>query len=306
MESKILTILGLICCYLSWTAMADSHLHHKYFGGDVLLGEYIPDVSLRARAQQVIGSCYKFSERARAEKDNATFFNLVTPPAPPSEEGIRVFLNIPPALEICAPNFVSTQEMIKIREQFSSEDSTTNAKNPFRAVIVMHPFVRLAKVFLDLENQNEFSEKLKSEIQKFSKTSERIDFQTFVRFLLEGNLGSSQRSGQEETETRKVLRKLLPYHYQCQVCHTAIFPQFVLKLDDHFEEDFENFSEDTGIEDVGIDSQTFRQVPLPSEDKVKSLFQQLTPGQVDELVSKYRVDLDMYQYSPKQYYSYLI
>lgn len=48
------------------------------------------------------------------------------------------------------------------------------------------------------------------------------------------------------------------------------------------------------------------QVPLPSEDKVKSLFQQLTPGQVDELVSKYRVDLDMYQYSPKQYYSYLI
>jgi hypothetical protein len=31
-------------------------------------------------------------------------------------------------------------------------------------------------------------------------------------------------------------------------------------LDDHFEEDFENFSEDTGIEDIGIDSQTFRQV----------------------------------------------
>lgn len=40
-----------------------------------------------------------------------------------------MFLNIPPALEICAPNFVSTQEMIKIREQFSSEDSTTNAKS---------------------------------------------------------------------------------------------------------------------------------------------------------------------------------
>ncbi len=40
-----------------------------------------------------------------------------------------MFLNIPPALEICAPNFVSTPEMIKIRDQFSSEDSTTNAKS---------------------------------------------------------------------------------------------------------------------------------------------------------------------------------
>ncbi len=95
----------------------------------------------------------------------------------------------------------------------------------------MHPFVRLAKVFLDLENQNEFSEKLKSEIQKFSKTSEKIDFQTFVRFLLEGNLGSSQRSGQEKTETRKVLRKLLPYHYQCQVCHTGLLTVFTVQVD---------------------------------------------------------------------------
>ncbi len=100
--------------------------------------------------------------------------------------------------------------------------------DPFRAVIVVHPFVRLASVFLDLENQNEFSKNLKSEIQKFSSNSEKIDFKTFVRFLLEGNLGSSQRSGKEETETKKLLRKLLPYHYQCQVCHTGLLTFFCL------------------------------------------------------------------------------
>ena len=81
-----------------------------------------------------------------------------------------------------------------------------------------------------------------------------------------------------------------------------LFPQFVLKLDDHFEEDFSSLAEDVGLEDLDIGADAFRQTASPAEDDVKALFRQLTPGQVDDLVTKYRVDLEMFQYSPKQFY----
>ena len=47
-----------------------------------------------------------------------------------------------------------------------------------------------------------------------------------------------------------------------------LFPQFVLKLDDHFEDDFASFSEDTGIEDLGIDVDFFTKTSLPNDEQV--------------------------------------
>ena len=85
-----------------------------------------------------------------------------------------------------------------------------------------------------------------------------------------------------------------------------LYPQFVLKLDDHFEEDFTSFAEDTGLEDIGIDSKMFLSATsFPAQSQVQNLFAQLNQEELDDLVYKYRVDLDMYQYSPKQFYSYV-
>ena len=94
---------------------------------------------------------------------------------------------------------------------------------------------------------------------------------------------------------------LLDYFFSLE-----LFPQFVLKLDNHFEEDYASLAEDVGLEDLNIESSQFGLSTLPSEAQVKALFSQLSPGQVDDLVNKYHVDLEMYQYSPKQFYSYLI
>ena len=47
-----------------------------------------------------------------------------------------------------------------------------------------------------------------------------------------------------------------------------LFPQFVLKLDDHFEDDFASFSEDTGIEELGIDVDFFTKTSLPNDEQV--------------------------------------
>ena len=91
---------------------------------------------------------------------------------------------------------------------------------------MIHPFLRLSSVFLALEKSDtsEFFQNLKNEIQKFSGAN-KIDFKSFVKFLLEANRGSFEKNGKPETETKKVLTKLLPYHYQCQVCHKGIISQ---------------------------------------------------------------------------------
>ena len=41
-----------------------------------------------------------------------------------------------------------------------------------------------------------------------------------------------------------------------------LFPQFVLKLDDHFEEDFSSLAEDVGLEDLDIGADAFRQTAI--------------------------------------------
>ena len=46
--------------------------------------------------------------------------------APPTNEGVRLKLNIPPALEICAPNFVSNEELSKIQRKFEQYESKVN------------------------------------------------------------------------------------------------------------------------------------------------------------------------------------
>ena len=91
-------------------------------------------------------------------------------------------------------------------------------------MVVLHPFLRLSSVFVALEkgDTSEYFKTLKNQIQKFSG-AEKMDFKIFVKFLLEANRGSFERTGSPETETKKVLRKLLPYHYQCQVCHKGNF-----------------------------------------------------------------------------------
>jgi hypothetical protein len=49
---------------------------------------------------------------------------------------------------------------------------------------------------------------------------------------------------------------------------SELFPQFVLKLDDHFEDDFASFSEDVGLEDLDVDAEKFRETALPTDDQV--------------------------------------
>ena len=44
-------------------------------------------------------------------------------PALPVDEGIRFQLNIPPVVDICAPNFISTKELAAIKDEFGAKES---------------------------------------------------------------------------------------------------------------------------------------------------------------------------------------
>ena len=44
-------------------------------------------------------------------------------PALPVDEGIRFQLNIPPVVDICAPNFISTKELAAIKDEFGAKEN---------------------------------------------------------------------------------------------------------------------------------------------------------------------------------------
>ena len=45
------------------------------------MNEYVADLALKSRAFNVMGSCYKLSERTMPGSDNVTFFHSKTPPS---------------------------------------------------------------------------------------------------------------------------------------------------------------------------------------------------------------------------------
>ena len=59
-----------------------------------------------------------------------------------------------------------------------------------------------------------------------------------------------------------------------------------------------------GIDEVGITLETFQDVKTASKAEVKQLFSQLNKADVDDLIQKYRVDLEMYKYPVKEFFEY--
>lgn len=194
-----------------------------------------------------------------------------------------VWIESSPPVELCTPFGVADVFLENLKKMLVHEDNlfkkseeieysnslkekllffNSTILEPFRTLLIVHPFSRLVSVFKSLNEGTKFYKDLKATIQQFSPNS-NLSFKIFVRFIMEANRNTSNV---KSPETKEILKKLLPFHYHCPVCQKGIktkivdffptlyvyiyldaFPQFVLKLDDHFDEDFESFIEDTGM-----------------------------------------------------------
>lgn len=55
---------------------------------------------------------------------------------------------------------------------------------------------------------------------------------------------------------------------------------------------------------MGVTVENFQDLKIASKAEVRHLFSQLDATDVDNLVQKYRVDLEMYKYPVKEFFQY--
>lgn len=168
-----------------------------------------------------------------------------------------------------------------------------------KVLLVMHPFLRLAKSYhqmFDSKDQasKELSE-MKTTLQKYIKDNQgKVNFEGFVRFII------NPWNGADREEVLNLRRQWLPTHYDCEVCHSDLFPNFVYKVDDdNFEDEFMEFLEDFGLEEVKegeAAEQLIESVNVNDKKTLKKYYAQLEESTLDELVAFYRIDMEMFGY----------
>ena len=86
----------------------------------------------------------------------------------------------------------------------------------------------------------------------------------------------------------------------------GFYPEVIIKIDEHFEEDLETFIEDYALDDVSEEAiERFTNelaALLPTETQVEDHIKQLGRQTLLELFEFYRVDLEMFGYSAKHFF----
>ena len=90
-----------------------------------------------------------------------------------------------------------------------------------------------------------------------------------------------------------------PFLTELFIFPADLSPSYVLKTDYHFEEDFEFFQEIFGIEDLEFPLESGTEV---TDMALKALFKQINAADLDGLADLYKIDFEMFQYSPKMFY----
>merc|ERR1711997_1147042 len=135
----------------------------------------------------------------------------------------------------------------------------------------------------------------KSKLEKYIKGSDgKVSFEGFVRFII------NPWNGADREEVSNLRRQWLPTHYDCEVCHADLLPNFVFKVDDEsFEEDFMEFLEDFGLEEVNegeAAQQLIESVNIFDKEDLKKYFSQISESLLNEMAHFYRIDLEMFGY----------
>jgi len=167
-----------------------------------------------------------------------------------------------------------------------------------KILLVMHPFIRLAKSYQQIFDSDQPSKEvsdMKTRLEKFiTVKGDKLNFEGFVRFII------NSWNTEDKEEVLNLRRQWLPTHYDCEVCNSDLLPNFVYKVDDDaFEDEFMEFLEDFGLEEVTggeAAEQLIESVNVSEKKELKKYFSLLDESTLNDLVDFYRIDLEMFGY----------
>jgi len=175
-----------------------------------------------------------------------------------------------------------------------------------KVLLVMHPFLRLAKSYKQIFESGSANKDLRVTLEKYMDPKAHTPFHGFVKFVIHGRTLHEIQANQlqwnvKELEEMYELRKpWLPTHYDCEICHADLYPNFIYKVDDDsFEDEFMEFLEDFGLEEVNggeAAEQLIENVNVYDKEDLKKYFSQISESLLNEMAHFYRIDLEMFGY----------
>lgn len=266
-------------------------------------GVEIEDV-LRNRALHVVQVCNKYSDISIPESHdnrlNLFYLHYHHKKQLPIGDSIA-FDGFRPRWQLCSPQQVLDAESLKqfrttIDQEYPAKtkgntNDTDLIKKRMKVFIVSHPLERLVKSFVVIS-------KVKNDVnlEKLKKTYGKFAFKEFVDFVARG---SKKFPGDADFLREWPLASLwTPFYTNCPVCNPNLFPELVLKTGEDLETEYEVLQETLGLEDIDVPKSDD-----VSDTTLKMMYSQITKDDLDALCDIYRIDMEMYQYSPEKFYS---
>eukprot|EP00095_Tigriopus_kingsejongensis_P001904 maker-scaffold287_size221780-snap-gene-1.30 protein:Tk01904 transcript:maker-scaffold287_size221780-snap-gene-1.30-mRNA-1 annotation:"carbohydrate sulfotransferase 11" len=259
---------------------------------------------LKARAEHAAQICNKYSEQSQPEsldeRLNLFFMHYKGEKQLPIGEAIALD-GVVPKIQICTPKQSDFAAGVKgfsdqIAQEFPSKvkgnkNDTDLIKKRLKVLMVSHPLERLVRAF-DLVSKTMRDPTLDT----IKKAYGKFNFKEFVDFILNG--GKKFKRDPEFLVDWPLASEWAPFYENCPVCNPDLSPFLVLKSGANFEFEFEVLQDVFGLDDIEIPK--FEQI---SDTMLKMMYSQIGKEQLDQLCDTYRIDMDMFRYSPEKFYS---
>ncbi|TRY63243.1 hypothetical protein TCAL_03564 [Tigriopus californicus] len=294
-----------IVVYLSFVLLALAQAgKFRRFQEEIIQDDLEIEDVLRNRALRVKQVCNKYSDISLPEsfdkRLNKFHLHYQNEKQMPIGDSVA-FDGFNPKWQLCAPRQVLNPESLEkfkatLDLEFPSKikgnlNDTKLIKKRMKMFVVSHPLERLVRSFVALT-------KVENDVilEKVKKTYGKFTFKEFVDFLVHGG---KKFSGYAEFYSQWPLTSLwTPFYQNCPACNPDLFPDFVLKTGEDLETEYEVLQEIVGLEDIDAPK-----ADAVSDTTLKMMYSQITKDDLDGLCDIYRVDMEMYQFSPAKFYS---
>jgi len=168
------------------------------------------------------------------------------------------------------------------------------------AMFVMHPFRRLAKSYVRLQHSTEFDTDQLKAFRTSTLVGKDFTFENFVNFVIQPKSHAYSKPD-EITSVRKLWQS---YNFDCLVCSQAFYPDLIFKLDsEEFGDEWESFVEDYALDSIDGDTLedfTAKMTGLAKlpKSELDALLAKLPQETLNQLADYYRIDMEMFGYSP--------
>ena len=285
---------------------------------------YDAETEIRRRTNRYREMCHKFKDPRRPEFE--TLFNA------PKLESNRLTKNLPAKLMVCAPPKVGSTSWSSLMRKLLGQDFKTYGKKAVnemkkngnfnaeavKVMIVRHPMERVLSsylfIFLDSSVHRDLTRKLLTgwfhqpgavqpgdgERVLDAGDQQTLTFRQFVNFLTQCPKASAEC---KVATSEGVAQHWIPYWKWCQPCKEGLQYDYVLDLS-HIVEDKEFlFKQIPALNDsvpLQLSNPTKRASASTMEAKAK-YFGQLTKREIVDLYEKYRLDHQLFGYTPDEY-----